>query len=175
MTKVAIVQVYTGDGKGKSTAACGLALRAAAHGLKVGFFRFFKPDKSGEVLVLKSLKNVRVYNPITVHPACQGLTRTQRIDLQRRFARQWQKVTETIRKKKFDLVILDEILIAVRDGFLSEKELVKFLDSRPKKCELVLTGRTLPRKVVPRADLITEMRAVKHPFPALKARQGIEF
>ncbi|HOJ39382.1 MAG TPA: cob(I)yrinic acid a,c-diamide adenosyltransferase [bacterium] len=172
--KPALVQVYTGDGKGKSTAACGLALRAAAHGLKVGFFQFFKPA-TGESLLLKSVNNIRVYHPVTRHPAFQHNARRWKEQFQRNFLRQWKKVKRIINTERFDLVVLDEILIAVRDGFLPEEQLLEFLETRPAGCEVVLTGRKLSRSLATRAALITEMKAKKHPFPAVKARRGIEF
>jgi len=173
--KPALIQVYTGDGKGKTTAACGLALRAAAHGLKVGFFRFFKPARRGEATVLKKIKNVKVYHPFPRHPAFGKYSKLQLAGLYRNFPKAWEKVQQTIRKEKFDLVVLDEILIALRDGFLPEEKLILFLENKDEGCELVLTGRKLPPKIAEKAQLISEIKALKHPFPGIKARKGIEF
>ncbi len=173
--KPGLVQVYTGDGKGKTTAACGLALRAAAHGLRVGFFRFFKPARTGEVTVLKKIRNIKVYHPFPGHPAFGKYSKIQSDALYRSFPKAWEKVQQIIKKEKFDLVVLDEILIALRDGFLPEEKLILFLENKDENCELVLTGRPLPPEIAEKAQLISEIKALKHPFPGIKARKGIEF
>lgn len=170
-----IVQVYTGDGKGKTTAAVGLALRAVGRNLKVGFFQFFKPPASGEVRVLRKMRNLQYRHFCPIHPAFRSLTPGQLRQLKKKFADDWKRVVRLVKTGKFDLVVLDEILIAVQDGFLTEENLLELVDRKPGRLELVLTGRKLPQRILERAGLVTEMRCLKHPFPKLKARRGIEY
>lgn len=170
-----IVQIYTGEGKGKTTAAVGAAIRAAGWGLKVCFIQFFKKPVSGEIKILKQQKNVEVYNFVTKHPVFQHFTKGELIDYKKEFKKNWDRIKSLLKKKKFDLIIFDEILIAVRDGFLPEKQLIDFLKKRPEKTEIILTGRyKLSDELKKIAALITEMQMIKHPFPEIKARKGIE-
>jgi cob(I)alamin adenosyltransferase len=92
------------------------------------------------------------------------------------FRRIWARdVMGNIKKKHYDVIILDEILIAIRDGFLDEKNLFFLIDERDNKTEIVLTGRYITDGIMEKADIITEMKKVKHPFPEIKARRGIEY
>jgi cob(I)alamin adenosyltransferase len=171
-----LIQVYTGDGKGKTTAAVGLALRAAGAGLKVGFFQFFKKPISGELSVLKNVQNIHIYNLAPMHPAFQYFTEEDLKEYKENFQRLWQtKVVNIIRKNRYDVVVLDEILIAIRDTFLSEERILKMLNEKPSTTEIILTGRGMTNGIMKKADLITEMKMVKHPFPKIKARKGIEY
>ena len=170
-----IIQVYTGEGKGKTTAATGLAIRAAGQDLKVGFFQFFKRHSSGEIKILKRIKNIKVYHFSSSHPSFQHFTKGDLENFRKKFKKEWEEVCRLIRRKNFDVVILDEILIAVRDKFLPEKMLLKLMEEKPKNLELVLTGRFITKKILEKAELITEMKPVKHPFPVIKARKGIEY
>ncbi len=171
-----LVQVYTGEGKGKTTAAVGLAARAAGTGLKVGFFQFFKKPLSGELAVLKNTQNVHVYNFAPMHPGFQYFSAEDLKRYKETFRKVWEtKVMSIIQKNRYDVVILDEILIAVRDGFLGEEKILKLIDMKLRTSELVLTGRSVTDKIIDRADVITEMKKVKHPFPEIKARRGIDF
>jgi len=171
-----LVQVYTGDGKGKTTAAAGLALRAAGAGLKVGFFQFFKKPVSGELSMLKSIRNIHVYSLAPMHPGFQYFSAEDLKRYRENFQRLWEtKVADIIRKNRYDVIILDEILIAVRDRFLPQEKILKLIDEKLRTSELVLTGCHITDRIVERADLITEMKKVKHPFPAIKARKGIEY
>ena len=170
-----IVQIYCGDGKGKTTAACGLAVRAAGNGLSVGFFQFFKKPSSGEISILKTLKNVEICHPFPFHPSFNHFDSGQLSNLKKQFLKTWTETCKLICKKQFDLIILDEILIALRDGFLSEEKLAQFIKQKPQHSELVMTGKYMPGELLKNAGLVTEMKSVKHPFPRIKARKGIEY
>ncbi|MCD6408100.1 cob(I)yrinic acid a,c-diamide adenosyltransferase [bacterium] len=171
-----LIQVYTGEGKGKTTAAIGAAVRAAGSDLKVCFIQFFKKPVSGEIKILKQQKNIEIYHFATSHPAFQHFTKGDLIEYKKEFKKNWERIKSFLKKKKFDLIILDEILIALRDGFLSEKELINFLKKKPEKTEIIITGRcALSDELLKVADLITEMRKIKHPFPEIKARKGIDY
>lgn len=171
-----LVQIYTGEGKGKTTAAVGLALRAAGAGLRVGFFQFFKKVDVGEVKILKMVKNIDVYNFAPFHPAFQYMSEKELSRYRENFRKIWQRdVISTIKKKHYDVIILDEILIAIRDGFLDESSILRLIEERDENSEIVLTGRYITETLMDRADIITEMKKVKHPFPEMKARRGIEY
>ena len=166
------VQVYTGDGKGKTTAALGMAVRAAGHNLKTYVGQFMKGWPYGELSALKAhpLITIEQYGDencirkqdVTqahVDRACQGL----------------EKIRSAMASGKYDLLILDEINVAVWFGLLTEKQVTDLLDIRPENVEMVLTGRNAPEAFIARADLVTEMKEVKHYYArGVLARDGIE-
>ncbi|MCM8762717.1 MAG: cob(I)yrinic acid a,c-diamide adenosyltransferase [Candidatus Omnitrophica bacterium] len=176
MLEKGLVQVYTGEGKGKTTAAVGLAIRAAGAGLKVGFFQFFKKPTSGEIKIMKDIRNIDIYIPAPYHPAFQYMSEDELKKYKENFRRIWLRdVLNNIKKKHYDVIVLDEILIAIRDGFLDEKNLFHLIEDKDRNSEIVLTGRYITDKIMEKADIITEMKKVKHPFPEIKARKGIEY
>ena len=170
------IHIYTGDGKGKTTASVGLAVRALGHNLKVGFASFHKrPEIYGynELEMLQKLKaDVRIY--AKGHPHMD-----QSIDeavLKKEVYQDIQSLSESIKNENFDLFVLDEILISVRDGYLEENELLEFVNAKPKNMELVLTGRGATKKIMELADYVTEMKMIKHPYEkGLTSRKGIEY
>lgn len=170
-----LVQVYTGDGKGKSSAAVGLAVRAAGANLKVGFFQFFKKPFSSEIKVLKSLNNIHFYSFASFYYDAEYYSRDDIKRLQYDFQRIWTKTVAIAAKNRYDVIVLDEVLLALRDNLLSEQHLLQFIEGRQKNTEVILTGRHLTKKITEAADIITEMKKVKHPFPEIMARKGIDF
>jgi len=166
------VQVYTGDGKGKTTAALGLALRAAGAGLKVYLGQFIKNADYSELDILHRLVDV-----ITVEQYGRGcflLTEPGQEDIDAAQAG-LATIGNAMASATFDLVIADEINVACVLGLLSEHDLLALITRRPPAVELVLTGRGAPAAVVARADLVTEMRPIKHYYDrGVLARKGIE-
>ena len=167
------VQVYTGDGKGKSTAAFGLALRAVGAGLRVYIGQFVKgPEKYSEIRALEKFGD-----QITIEQFGQGhfirSTPTQE-DIQA--ARNGlQKVRAAILSDTYDLVIMDEANIAVSYNLFDVDDLLQLMNTKPATVELVITGRNARPELVARADLVTEMKLVKHYFnKGVTAREGIE-
>jgi cob(I)alamin adenosyltransferase len=166
------VQVYTGDGKGKTTAALGLALRAAGAGLKVFFGQLIKSAAYSEIKALE-----RYAGQITIEQfgrGCfiRGNPCQEDIDLARKAL---SALTAALRSNRYDVVIADEANVACGCKLITEADLIALIDSRPAHVELVLTGRNAPAAVVQRADLVTEMRAVKHYYDeGVLAREGIE-
>ena len=166
------VHVYTGDGKGKTTAALGLSMRAAGAGFRVFFAQFIKADEYSEIKALKRFADI-----ITVEQFGLGgfigeaPTKGDVEAAQKGLAR----VMEIISSGKYDLVVLDEANIAVKFGLISEQDLLDLIDAKSKKTELVITGRGATARVIEKADLVTEMKAVKHYFEnGVEARVGIE-
>ncbi|MBN2406094.1 MAG: cob(I)yrinic acid a,c-diamide adenosyltransferase [Elusimicrobia bacterium] len=174
MKRKGLVQVYTGDGKGKTTAAIGLAVRAAASGMKAIVISFNKsrPVKSGEHITLKEL-GIRTEFFAGEHPAFfPDTTREKMISLTKKGT---DFALEIFKSLKYDIIVLDEILISVRDGFLSEKALLDIIDKKPVETELVLTGRGATPGIIARADLVSDIRDIKHPYRSgTGSRKGIE-
>jgi cob(I)alamin adenosyltransferase len=174
--KKGLIHIYTGEGKGKTTAALGLSIRALGMGLRVLFVQFFKldEDSSGEKEILSGLKGVRVLRSSARHPFFTG-GKTD-MDKVRDVARVLFKEACERAGNDVELLVLDEVLGAVSEGFITSEELIRFLDNRPSGLEVVLTGRDAPVELIKRADYVTEMLKIKHPFDAgTKAREGIEF
>jgi cob(I)alamin adenosyltransferase len=169
-----LVQVYTGNGKGKTTAALGLALRAAGSGLHTYIGQFLKSRHYGE---LESIRRLAPYVTVEqygldgwVHVG--GVTPEQRAAAQEGLTR----VRRALLSGEYDLVVADEINIALDFGVLTEGEVIDLIDSKPPQVELVLTGRRAAVSIIERADLVTEMQEVRHPYrQGIPARAGIEF
>jgi cob(I)alamin adenosyltransferase len=174
--KKGLVHIYTGEGKGKTTAALGLALRALGCGLRVGVFQFFK-DKAfacGEAAAVKRLgKNFGFKRFDVPHPAFKKVDEGR---LRARLKKAVAEAGKAVKSAKFDVVILDEVLIGVSQGLISEKQVIGLIRSKPETLELVLTGRGAPTALMECADYVTYMRDEKHPFECgTRARRGIEF
>lgn len=169
-----LVQVYTGDGKGKTTAAVGLAVRAIGAGLSVAFVQFVKGGaRSSELAVLEGL-GVRVERPAL---RSTGLLGSGINDEDRRAAAEaWEIAAELIAGAEYQMVILDEINVAMRYELVSEAEVLAAITARFPAIEVVLTGRGASDALVEMADLVTEMVPRKHPFDrGVPARLGIEY
>ncbi len=167
------IQVYTGNGKGKTSAAFGLALRAIGNGLRVYIIQFIKGGFDyGELHVLDKLPD------LTLKAYGRGkfviATPPEKEDI--RLAEQaLRHAKEIVESGKYDIVILDEINVALDLKLISLSETLALIDSKPEHVELVLTGRNARREIVDRADLVTEMKEIKHPFSrGFPARKGIE-
>lgn len=174
MNELGMIQVYTGDGKGKTTASLGLAFRACGHGLKVLMVQFMKGDHEyGEVKAAKFLPGFEIKqvgrdcfvnfadpDPIDVSMLCDG----------------WQLAKKAVLSKEYDMVILDEINIAMYAKLLPTSEVVDFLKNNDlKHVEVVLTGRMAPPEIIEIADLVTEMREIKHYFSkGVHSRDGFD-
>ncbi|NQU95019.1 MAG: cob(I)yrinic acid a,c-diamide adenosyltransferase [Candidatus Omnitrophica bacterium] len=168
--KKGLVEIYTGNGKGKTTAALGLALRASGAGLKVYIVQFIKGKPYSEIKSLKKIKNIKIEQcgrgcfikkPCNKDFECaqNGLISAEK----------------NIMSKKYDLVILDEINVALKLGLVKTVDIINIIKNRPRSVELVLTGRYCPRSLFKYADLLTEMKEIKHPYQkGIKARLGVE-
>ncbi len=171
-----LIQVYTGEGKGKTTAGVGLACRARGHNLKVCYIYFHKdPDRFGYG-ELKSLKKlgVDIFGFAQKHP---HFYKEADIDnVREECFKAVEFIKKIFRKNKYDVLILDEALISLRDGFLKEEKILDILNSKPENLEIILTGRGVTRKIIKKADLISRIEKIKHPFDmGIKGRMGIEY
>lgn len=166
------VQVYTGDGKGKTTAALGLALRAVGSGLKVYIGHVMKKGDYGEMAALKRLGDAVTAEQFGTGKFVRGKPDAEDIASAHRGL---EAVRSAMISGAYDLVIADEINVAAALGMLTEQELLDLINHRPQEVELVLTGRGALEAVIAAADLVTEMRAVKHYYEkGIVARKGIE-
>lgn len=175
-TGKALVHIYTGEGKGKTTASIGLAVRAAGAGLKVLFVQFFKEDSapSGEKEVLKSV-GVDLVRSNCRHPLFTG-ARTDLEAVRASVVGTYEAAKEKLMEGGYNLVVFDEIMSAINGGWIKTDDLLSFLDSRPSGLEVVLTGRNAPVELMQSADYVTEMLKIKHPFDnGVQARKGIEY
>ncbi|MEA2064384.1 MAG: cob(I)yrinic acid a,c-diamide adenosyltransferase [Gemmatimonadota bacterium] len=166
------LQVYTGDGKGKTTAALGLALRAAGAGVPVFFSQFIKGMHYSEIAALERFPDLITSRQYGRGCFIKGKPKEKDIELARKGLEELRPVVSSGR---YRLVILDEANVAVRYGLFTVEELLEVMDSRARGVEIVLTGRDAHEKVLERADLVTEMLEIKHYFTqGVKARTGIE-
>lgn len=169
--KKGMLQVYTGDGKGKTTAAIGLAVRAAGAGLKVFIGQFVKSMEYNEIKILKNIDNIDVEQYglscfIEKEPEEKDIKAAQE---------GLEDIKELLSSEEYDLVILDEANIAVYFDLFSVDELIEVIESRKESIEVVVTGRKANEKLIEKADLVTDMQEIKHYYEkGVKARDGLE-
>jgi len=172
-TKKGLIIVNTGNGKGKTTAALGVALRACGYGMRVSMLQFFKGKwKYGE------LRSAPKLGTFEIRPMGHGFTwESKDIEIDKRMVREaWEVASAEMLSGKYDLVILDEINYALSYGFLPVEDVVDFLKKKPEMLHVILTGRNAKPEVIKIADMVTEMREIKHPFrKRIVAQKGIEF
>ena len=164
-----MIHVYTGNGKGKTTAAVGLCVRAAGRGFRCAFVQFLKGKPTGEALILRKLEGVEFFQ--TGRPDYDFVpTEEDRIR-----AEEGLKLAGSL-MERCDLLVLDEVNVAVHLGLLPVEDVLKLVNEKPQKLELVLTGRHARKELIEVADYVTEFQLVKHPFYGGKsARLGIDY
>jgi cob(I)alamin adenosyltransferase len=168
------IQVYTGNGKGKTTAALGLAMRAAGHGMRTYIAQFLKGQKYGELDSVKKLRPFITIEQFGRETFIHIQEDTDEQDIEK--AQEGLKAcSDAMLSGKYQIIILDEINVALHFNMLKEEQIHRFLDQRPPHIEVILTGRYAPESLIERADIVTEMKEVKHYYTkGVKARQGIE-
>lgn len=173
-----LIIVHTGNGKGKTTAALGLAVRAWGDGLRVLILQFIKGSwKYGELEALRILGETN--GRLEVRRGGRGFSQRDTEDkAEHRKAAQeaWREALEEITASRWDLIVLDEINYAIKFGLVEIEQVMDLLDKKPPELHLVLTGRDARPELIERADLVTEMKLIKHPYQkGIKAQKGIEF
>ena len=168
-----LIQVYTGDGKGKTTAALGLALRAAGRNMKVLIVQFMKKWDYGELHSVKLIPNITLETFGTKEFIYKG--KVKKIDYEEA-EKAFSFGIEGMKSGNYDIVIFDELNMALYYDLLDLEEVIKKLTEKPNNVEVVITGRRAPKEIIEIADLVTEMKEVKHPYQkGIKARIGIEY
>ncbi|MBU1162359.1 MAG: cob(I)yrinic acid a,c-diamide adenosyltransferase [Proteobacteria bacterium] len=166
------IQVYTGNGKGKTTAALGLAIRAAGAGLKVFIAQFIKMGEYSEIKALKRFKDLITVEQFGSGRFIKGKPSASDIEAARKGV---EKIKAAFTSGQHNVVIMEEANVAAGLGILSVEDILKIMDEKPKDVELVITGRGADSRIIEKADLVTEMKEVKHYFQkGVKARIGIE-
>jgi len=180
MLEKGLVQIYTGDGKGKTTAAFGLALRAAGQGNKVMIYQFLKPPSLdiGERFALElgavRIRTEALDTPWNMSKSFEDEKAVAR--MQAAISEALDRIAQTAEKKFYDVLILDEIVFCLSKGLAKLEDIKNIIDRRDPLVEIVMTGRGATRELIELADLVTEMKNIKHPFDkGLPARRGIEF
>jgi len=169
-----LVQVYTGNGKGKTSAAFGAALRAVGRGLRVYVIQFIKGGFDyGELYSIKNLPNLK----LTAFGRGRFITESQPPKEDVQLAREaFTLAQKVVNSGEYDMVVLDEINVALHLKMVSVDEVVQLIKDKPKHVELILTGRNAPAQIVEAANLVTEMKEIKHPYTeGVPPRKGIEF
>lgn len=171
--KKGLVHIYTGDGKGKTTAAVGLLVRACGCGLRACMLQFLKTGESGELVSLQKL-NVPVFRLETVRGFYFQLGEEEKQLLTREVASEFELARRLVRE--YDIVVLDEVFGVLANGLLTVSDLICLVREKPAETELVLTGRDAPDELVGLADYVSEIRMRKHPYTGgMTARRGIEY
>jgi cob(I)alamin adenosyltransferase len=176
--KKGLLQIYTGEGKGKTTSAIGLTIRAAGQGLKVLFAQFLKPEdlSSGEKsLIRERIPEIELIRSNISHPIFTmgeaSIPKLKSVSMQT-----LREVQKRVEEGNLDLLVMDELNNVLNEGWIELKEVTDFLEARPAGLEVVITGRDAPVELIKMADYVTEMLKIKHPFDeGIKARKGIEF
>lgn len=169
-----MIHIYCGDGKGKTTAAMGLALRMAGAGKQVLIGQFFKDGSSGEIKVLKTVPGIETLHCTTVPGRFSRMTEPQRQQARQDYSRYLLELLE--KGRNVDLLVLDEVISALNRGIVPMEPVLEYLKAQGKSQEIVLTGRDPAPELCTLADYITEMRKEKHPFDrGIRARKGVEF
>ena len=167
---------YYGDGKGKTTAAVGLAVRAAGSKMKVLFVQFLKTEFSGERNALSLLENVALTSCPLERKFTIEMTESERQQTAVLFRGIFERSAATALSERYDMIVLDEVFDVMNEGMLSEAEVFEFIANAPNSIEIVMTGHNPPQRFLDEADYITEMKKIKHPFDrGLQGRIGIEF
>ncbi|TAN43157.1 MAG: cob(I)yrinic acid a,c-diamide adenosyltransferase [Nitrospirae bacterium] len=175
MKKKGLVHIYTGDGKGKTTAAIGISVRAAGAGLTVLFSQFFKEKVAdSEIIMLERLGiDTAIFDSVK-SPLFNPDISTDHLTRETR--KSFDRIRTLYTRKEYDLLVLDEFICLIAEGVVSEEEALAFLESRPGTLEVVLTGNGASEKLMQYADYVTNMKNIKHPYSEKTcARKGIEY
>lgn len=173
--KKGLIQIYTGDGKGKTTAAIGAAIRAAGTGLSVAFFQFLKYGKfqNNEEKILKKIDNIKFIKFKQKSPLFSKINLEK---LKQQIQKDMKIVWKTIFSKKYDLIILDEFTYLINFKLIDFNLFLEKINQKPKNVEIIITGRNASKKLVKIASLVSFIKKIKHPYDKKNyARKGIEF
>lgn len=168
------IHIYCGDGKGKTSAALGLAVRAAGRGRKVLIVRFLKTEDSGELPVLRNIPGISVVPCDRTFGFTFRMTEKEKEEATLYFTERLQAACD--QAHLYDVLILDELMASLSTGMVKEADVLSFLRHKPEHLEVVMTGRDPSEALLEEADYVSEIRMVKHPFAAgIPAREGIEY
>ncbi|MGB9642913.1 MAG: cob(I)yrinic acid a,c-diamide adenosyltransferase [Candidatus Ratteibacteria bacterium] len=174
--KKGLVIVFSGEGKGKTSAAIGCTLRMLGWGKQVVYCTFFKKN-SGEFKILKSIEGCTLFMFCRGYPVYPSQSEKKKFHA--RFMNEWSEFLKIFQNvRKCNLIVLDEILIAVRNKILKDRDIISFIDTATEHMpglHIILTGRGTTKLINKRADIVTKMRCLKHPYPHITAQKGIDY
>ena len=172
-----LIHIYTGDGKGKTTAAIGLSIRAAGCNKRVLFSQMLKSGRTGEMAILNDMEQIKVIRPeAKVKGFVWELDEAEKAIMCECIEEALAFIEKEIAMGQWDLVVMDEILGCIHNRFISVDRILNILKSKPDHVELALTGRNAPEALIEAADYVSEIMAVKHPYQkGIGARRGIEY
>lgn len=175
MQRTGLIHVYTGDGKGKTTASVGLGIRAAGRAFKVVMVQFLKSSNTGELKIIDEIENFQVHRFERPRGFFWTLTEIEKEELQEDINKAIDFVKERLELGDCDMLILDEVMGSLKNNLIDVDLLVDMLKNKSTHMEVVLTGRNVPDKIVEIADYVSEINPIKHPFEkGIPARIGIE-
>lgn len=168
------LHIYCGDGKGKTTAAVGLCIRAAGNGMKILFAQFLKSSNTGEINILRNIKNIDILRSEIKLPFTFQMNEEER---KKAIKTNKDIFTNCVNRcYDYDILILDEVISAYNYNYIDKIEFINFIENKPKHVEFILTGRNPDESLIKYADYISEIKNIKHPFQTgIKARKGIEY
>ena len=172
-----MIHVYTGDGKGKTTAALGLAMRAHGSGLSVLLVQFLKSAYTGEIESIKRLGDgIELMRGKSADKFIFQMSEEEKAACMKETCELFHEAINSIAKKEVDVLVLDEVFAAINTGMLNADEALSFLRAKPKELEVVMTGRDAGDAFTEAADYVMDIKSVKHPFDkGIPARKGVEF
>lgn len=166
--------LYTGDGKGKTTSAIGLLIRASGSGKRVLFFQFLKDNNSNERHIIKRLENVNIMDGPKLLGEVWNFSKDKIKEMSPYYENKLKEIKSLM--SDYDMVILDEAIVAINYGYINHNSLVDFIKEFPEDKELIITGTDADKEFIELFDYVMEMRKIKHPFDkGKKAREGIEY
>ena len=171
-----MIHAYYGDGKGKSTAAAGIALRAAGNRMRVMYVQFLKTENTGERLALQSIDGINLTSCPLELKFTYEMDDRERQQVSVMFRGIFERAAAITLSDRYDMIILDEVFDVINEGMLSESSVFEFISNAPNNIEIVMTGRKPPKRFIDAADYVTEFKKIKHPFDrGIQARKGIEY
>jgi len=172
-----LIHIYTGNGKGKTTAACGLGIRAWGNSFKVLMIQFLKGSDTGEIKCFETLgPNFVFHRGRKIKGFVWNMNEEQLKDTRDICLEDLEWVKNEVKNGDYGLLIMDEIMGSITNGFIKVEEIVQFLQNKPENLEVVLTGRNAPKELIDIADYVSEINPIKHPFDkGIPGRKGIEF
>lgn len=175
-----LVHLYCGDGKGKTTAAIGLALRCVGGGGKVLIYQFLKDGSSGEIKVLKQIRGIHIIEPESDITFVSRMSEEKKKELKLTYSNRIEDIDKQLavddKEKPYDMVILDEVTHAVNHGFVELSSLINFITKNRENVEIVMTGRNPENQLTEIADYVSDVNCVKHPYnKGIPARKLIEY
>jgi len=174
--KKGLVHIYTGDGKGKTTACVGLALRMAGSGGKVLYAFMQKGVMSSEVKLLETISGIDVFQVCTMTKFSHLQNEEEKAEYRHQHTQGLMKIISLCKSGKYNMVVVDEAIGAVLEKAIDLEAVMELIQTRPDNCEIILSGRKTPVELTELADYVSDIQAVKHPFDkGIPARRGIEF